>query len=223
MKRSDSRGGNKEINERLLGAKKEKIFSVSDIVLLVLIVVLLLFSVVQRVWLSPVLISGHSMNRTIDDGDWLLMDKLKKPTYGDVVVIEISGETNYIKRVIGLPGETLFMKDNVVYRKKAGDGEKFEKVDEPYAYYSKPDSKLSFPAVTVEEGKIFFLGDNRCDSRDSRAIGQKSFETVVGVVPEWAIRSRKTLSSYYGTVVKIDNFILSLFGKKQNTGGLLSD
>ena len=135
MKRSDSRGGNKEINERLLGAKKEKIFSVSDIVLLVLIVVLLLFSVVQRVWLSPVLISGHSMNRTIDDGDWLLMDKLKKPTYGDVVVIEISGETNYIKRVIGLPGDTLFMKDNVVYRKKAGDGEKFEKVDEPYAYY----------------------------------------------------------------------------------------
>lgn len=223
MKRSDSRGGNKEINERLLGAKKEKIFSVSDIVLLVLIVVLLLFSVVQRVWLSPVLISGHSMNRTIDDGDWLLMDKLKKPTYGDVVVIEISGETNYIKRVIGLPGDTLFMKDNVVYRKKAGDGEKFEKVDEPYAYYSKPDSKLSFSAVTVEEGKIFFLGDNRCDSRDSRAIGQKSFETVVGVVPEWAIRSRKTLSSYYGTVVKIDNFILSLFGKKQNTGGLLSD
>ncbi len=219
MKISDCDTGEMEINERLLGAKKEKIFSVSDIILLVLIIVLLSFSLVQRYWLSPVLISGNSMNRTIDDGDWLLMNKLKKPTYGDVVVIEISGETNYIKRVIGLPGDTLFMKDNVVYRKKAGENEKFEKVDEPYAYYSDPKARLSFSAVTVGEGMIFFLGDNRCDSRDSRAIGQKSFEDVVGVVPEWAIGSRKSLSAYYGTVVKIDNFILSLFGVKQSTGG----
>ncbi len=220
MKISDCRAVEPEISQRLLGAKKEKIFSVSDIILLVLIVVLFSFSLIQRFWLSPVLISGNSMNQTIDDGDWLLMNKLKKPTYGDVVVIEISGETNYIKRVIGLPGDTLFMSDNVVYRKKSGDGENFERVDEPYAYYSDPKAKLSFPTVTVEEGKIFFLGDNRCDSRDSRAIGQKSFEDVIGVVPEWAIKSRKSLSAYYGTVVKIDNFILSLFGiSDKNAGG----
>ncbi len=220
MKISDSCREEIEINERLLGAKKEKIFSVSDIILLVLIIVLLSFSLIQRVWLSPVLISGNSMNRTIDDGDWLVMNKFTKPTYGDVVVIEISGETNYIKRVIGLPGDTLFMSDNVIYRKKAGKGDKFEKVDEPYAYYSDPNAKLSFPTVTVAEGKIFFLGDNRCDSRDSRTIGQKNFKDVVGVVPNWAINSRKSLSAYYGTVVKIDNFILSLFGLKQNTGGI---
>ena len=109
---------NFKINDRLIGAPKEKVFSFGDVVLIALIVVMLVFSVAQRVWISPVNIDGNSMNKTIDDGDWLVMNKLARPDYGDVVVIGITGETNYIKRVIGLPGDTICINDDVVYRKK---------------------------------------------------------------------------------------------------------
>lgn len=199
-----------DLKSRLLGAKKEKQFGFVDVVFIVLIAVILCFSIVQRYWLTPVEISGRSMNRTIDDGDWLLMNKFAKPTYGDVVIIEISGETNYIKRVIGMEGDALYMQDGVVYRKKAGETA-FTALDEPYAYYSRDKKDMNMPVVIVKEGCIFFLGDNRCDSRDSRQIGAKSVNDVLGVVPDWVIENRKSITSYYTAVLKVDNFILSLF------------
>lgn len=200
-----------ETEKLLLGAEKEKMFSVTDIILIAVIVLVLCFSIVQRVWISPVNISGDSMNRTIDDNDWLLMDKFASPDFGDVVVIEITGETNYIKRVIGLPGDELFMEDGVVYRRKNGE-ENFSALDEPYAYYSRSKKGMNFGPVKVGEGKIFVLGDNRCDSRDSRQIGAKNISDVLGVVPEWSIKNKKTITAYYSAVLKADNFILNLFG-----------
>ncbi len=219
MEKSETDVTKFNIDERLLGAPKEKPFGTIDIVLSVIIVLLLVFSVVQRVWISPVNISGSSMNATIDDGDWLLMDKFAKPDYGDVVVIEISGETNYIKRVIGLSGDTICIKDDVVYRKKAGESD-FKPLDEPYAYYSRPKKNEDFPSVVVPEGQIFVLGDNRYDSKDSRSpdIKTRDVSAVLGVVPEWAIKSKKTTTAYYNAVVKIDNFILGLFGIKTENG-----
>lgn len=205
------------LKSRLLGAKKEKSFGVVDIIFIVLIAVILCFSLVQRYWLTPVEIYGKSMNQTIDDGDWLLMNKFAKPTYGDVVIIEISGETNYIKRVIGMEGDTLYMQDGVVYRKKAGET-MFSALDEPYAYYSKGKKSMNMDVVVVKENCIFFLGDNRCDSRDSRQIGTKSLNDVLGVVPEWVIKDRKAITAYYKTVLKVDNFILSLFNPKSCGG-----
>ena len=206
-----------DLKSRLLGAKKEKQFGVIDIVFIVLIVVILCFSLVQRYWFTPVEIYGNSMNQTIDNGDWLLMDKFDKPTYGDVVIIGISGETNYIKRVIGMGGDTIYMEDGVVYRKKAGET-MFSALDEPYAYYSRDKKGMNMSVVEVKENCIFFMGDNRCDSRDSRQIGTKSLNDVLGVVPDWVIKHRKAVTSYYDTVLKVDNFILSLFNLKSCGG-----
>lgn len=201
----------RETERLLLGEEKEKAFSVIDIVLIAVIVLILCFSIVQRVWISPVNISGDSMNQTIDDNDWLLMDKFASPEFGDVVIIEISGETNYIKRVIGLPGDELYMEDGIVFRRKNGE-EKFSALDEPYAYYSRSKRGMNFGRVKVEEGKIFVLGDNRCDSRDSRQIGTKNISDVLGVVPDWSIKNKKAITAYYSSVLKADNFILNLFG-----------
>ncbi|MCI6733509.1 MAG: signal peptidase I [Clostridia bacterium] len=208
-----------KINDRLIGAPKEKVFSFADVVLIVLIVVMLAFSVVQRVWISPVNIDGNSMNKTIDDGDWLVMNKLAKPDYGDVVVIEISGKINYIKRVIGLPGDTIYINDDVVYRKKKGETD-FTPLDEPYAYYSSAKKSEKYAAVVIPEGKIFVLGDNRYESKDSRSpdIGTRNVSAVIGVVPDWAIKRKSSITSYYNTVMKIDNFILGLFGAKADNG-----
>ena len=206
-----------DLKSRLLGAKKEKSFGVIDIVFIVLIAVILCFSLVQRYWLTPVEIYGNSMNQTIYDEDWLLMNKFAKPTYGDVVIIEINGETNYIKRVIGMEGDTLYMQDGIVYRKKAGETT-FSALDEPYAYYSGDKKGMNMPEVVVKENCIFFMGDNRCDSRDSRQIGTRSLNDVLGVVPDWVIKDRKAITAYYKTVLKVDNFILSLFNPKSCGG-----
>ena len=180
---------------------------------------MLVFSVAQRVWISPVNIDGNSMNKTIDDGDWLVMNKLAKPDYGDVVVIGITGETNYIKRVIGLPGDTICIDDDVVYRKRKGETE-FTPLDEPYAYYSTAKKHEKYAATIVPEGKIFVLGDNRYESKDSRSpdVGTRDITAVIGVVPEWAIKRKSNITSYYNVVMKIDNFILGLFGAKADNG-----
>ena len=210
---------NFKINDRLIGAPKEKVFSFGDVLLIALIVVMLVFSVAQRVWISPVNIDGNSMNKTIDDGDWLVMNKLAKPDYGDVVVIGITGETNYIKRVIGLPGDTICINDDVVYRKKKGETE-FTPLDEPYAYYSTAKKHEKYAATIVPEGKIFVLGDNRYESKDSRSpdVGTRDITAVIGVVPEWAIKRKSNITSYYNVVMKIDDFILGLFGAKADNG-----
>lgn len=208
-----------KINDRLIGASKEKVFSFGDVLLIALIVVMLVFSVAQRVWISPVNIDGNSMNKTIDDGDWLVMNKLAKPDYGDVVVIEISGKINYIKRVIGLPGDTIYINDDVVYRKRKGETD-FTPLDEPYAYYSTAKKHEKYAATIVPEGKIFVLGDNRYESKDSRSpdVGTRDITAVIGVVPEWAIKRKSNITSYYNVVMKIDNFILGLFGAKADNG-----
>lgn len=197
--------------ESLIGNGKDKGFSMLDVILIVIIVLTLGSTLIQRVWLSPVFISGDSMNQTIDDADWLFVDKLSSPTYGDVIVIEITGETNYIKRVIAMSGDTVYMRDGVVYLKKEGEVD-FHALDEPYAYYAERKTGMDFAPVTVEKNKVFVLGDNRCYSRDSRQIGSRSLNDVIGVVPSWSIKYKKFVTSYYRMVVKIDNFILSVFG-----------
>ena len=218
MENDIKRNENFKINDRLIGAPKEKVFSFGDVLLIALIVVMLVFSVAQRVWISPVNIDGNSMNKTID-GDWLVMNKLTKPDYGDVVVIEISGKINYIKRVIGLPGDTIYINDDVVYRKKKGETD-FTPLDEPYAYYSTAKKHEKYAATIVPEGKIFVLGDNRYESKDSRSpdVGTRDITAVIGVVPEWAIKRKSNITSYYNVVMKIDNFILGLFGAKADNG-----
>ncbi len=219
MENGIKRTDNFVIDERLIGAPKEKFFSFADIALIALIVAMLAFSIVQRVWILPVNIDGNSMNMTIDDGDWLLMDKFAEPDYGDVVVIEITGETNYIKRVIALSGDAIYISDDVVYRKKKGETD-FTPLSEPYAYYSSAKKHENFPTTVVPEGKIFVMGDNRYESKDSRSpdIGTRDITSVIGVVPEWAIKRKSSITSYYNAVMKIDNFILGLFGAKAGNG-----
>lgn len=128
---------------------------------------------------EPVLVSGHSMDKTLADGQRLFEYKLgyhfKKPKRGDIVVIEIKPgeggiiglpdptEENYIKRVIGLPGEEVDIKDGAVYING-------QKLDEPYAVDKTVPKSVKLP-VKLGENQIFVLGDNRERSTDSRMLG----------------------------------------------------
>ncbi|UJF34455.1 signal peptidase I [Paenibacillus hexagrammi] len=104
-----------------------------------------------------------SMLPTIQLQDELIVEKMKPLTdfaFGDIVVFwpPIEGNKDrYVKRLIGLPGDTIEIKDGALYRNG-------EKVDEPYV---KDPMKYTFTKVTVPAGNYFFLGDNRNDSYDS--------------------------------------------------------
>ena len=112
-------------------------------------------------------VSGSSMYDTLEDKDQLLVEKLSyrfgDPKRFDVVVfLEDPKEDKYfIKRIIGLPGETVQIKNGVIYI----DG---EAIEEDYGYETIKRPGRAANPVTLGEDEYFVLGDNRNNSTDSR-------------------------------------------------------
>lgn len=112
-------------------------------------------------------VSGHSMEATLHDGDNLIVDKLsyrfQDPKRFEIIVFPYRHKENtyYIKRIIGLPGETVQVKDGYVYI----DG---EKLDENYGLEVMEDAGIAAEPIELGEDEYFVLGDNRNHSSDSR-------------------------------------------------------
>jgi signal peptidase I len=129
-------------------------------------------------------IPSESMVPTLEVGDRVLVNKLSYDAHdlhrGDVIVFERppglpSGPNDpkdLIKRVIGLPGDTVMTKDGSVYI----DGQRLE---EPYVPSTSPSYNLDDP-VTIPEGQVWVMGDNRTNSEDSRAFGPIDTDTIIG-------------------------------------------
>ena len=169
-------------------------------VLITLIVLILTLFAVFNVWVTRncfvVEVSGTSMLNTVEDGDLLYVKKNTAPQRGDIVIISVkeyrdneefdfTGEF-IIKRLIATAGDTVRCQDGVVSVKYANEGE-FTVLTEPYIRGKTPDLKEE---IFVEEGQIFFLGDNREVSYDSTEIGCLKASDIVGVVPEWSLKIR---------------------------------
>ncbi|MEG0472553.1 MAG: signal peptidase I [Solibacillus sp.] len=140
---------------------------------------------------TPIVVNGESMMPTYEDGDRVVVNIIGKQISGlehfDVIVFHATEEENYIKRVIGLPGDHVAYKDDMLYI----NGISF---DEPYldAYKAQlmgygtltQDFTLEELAnvSTIPEGYVFVLGDNRIPSKDSRhpEVGLVSLDTVMG-------------------------------------------
>ena len=126
-------------------------------------------------------IPSLSMFPTLDKGDRVLVNKLSYDLHdvhrGDMVVFdrpEGSPESDIkelIKRVIGLPGETIEARDGVVFI----DG---DRLDEPYLQDGIRTDNL--PPTEIPEGRVFVMGDNRTGSADSRVFGPLDEDTIVG-------------------------------------------
>ena len=142
------------------------------------------FKIPSGSMLDTLLIGDHLLVSKIHYGvkipflnKWLLSFDEPKP--GDIVVFEFPKDTSkdYIKRVIGGPGDTLEIRDKVVYRNG-------KKLDEPYVQHTDPKimhtPRDNMPAITVPEGHYFCMGDNRDESFDSRFWGFVDKGKIVG-------------------------------------------
>lgn len=195
--------------------RSDIIFGVLMSIALLIIAVLVFIS---NFVLVKVYIKGRSMYPTLKDGDVVVLSTYRAPEYGDIIVI--SGEkTNgdwLIKRAIAFEGDTVKIEGGYVYLKKEGATE-FTKLDEPYlvnkgiTYYPTVNNSHDIlPAVfCVGENEIFYLGDNRTDSSDSRSgFGNCTSDQVVGVVSDFAMRT-KGINTFFTNVA---SYINGIFG-----------
>jgi signal peptidase I len=124
---------------------------------------------------ARVRVDGFSMRPTLQDGEYILVNKLAyklgEPQRGDIVVFKfpVNPEEDLIKRIIGLPGDTISVQGGVLSINGIV-------VDEPYIN-APPAYNGSW---VVEAGDLFVLGDNRNDSRDSHQWGLLPIENVIG-------------------------------------------
>jgi signal peptidase I len=124
---------------------------------------------------ARVRVDGFSMNPTLQNGEYILVNRLSyktgQPARGDIIVFRLPGDEtqDLIKRVIGLPGDTVQIRDGIVTINGA-------KLEEPYI----AQNPLYFGEWTVPEDNLFVLGDNRNDSRDSHQWGLLPLENVIG-------------------------------------------
>lgn len=131
-----------------------------------------------------------SMENTLLVGDYLIVNKfiygakvpfldvrlpaIRPPERGDIIVFKSpTQKKDFIKRCVATPGETVALKDNVVYI----NGEPLE---ESYTHFEGRPHKANFGPVTVPEGYVFVLGDNRNNSQDSRYWGMLDIELIKG-------------------------------------------
>lgn len=120
---------------------------------------------------------GPSMQPNLYRGDRVMMEKISYrfhlPRRGDVVVVEQPGsEISLVKRVVALPGEVVKVRGGHVFINGA-------KIEEPWvANFGGPN----YPPTLVPSDHVFILGDNRPNSRDSRAIGPVPLDTIKGHV-----------------------------------------
>lgn len=178
----------KRINESTKGY-----FKFLVIVLIIGIVFLFRKNVYERV-----IVNGHSMEPNFYDCDICLSDKnYKSIDRYDVVVAKINNET-IIKRVIGLPGDQIRIKDGTVYIND-------EKIDRTYDYLTYPDGTKDYQRIDSDSGdefellidgnkvtkeatfscdkdEYFLMGDNRQHSADCRVIGPVKSEDITGKI-----------------------------------------
>ena len=161
----------------------------------ILIVALVLAMIIRAFCVQAFKIPSGSMLETLQIGDYLLVTRFNydikvpftdisivrtgDPQHGDIIVFRYpkNPDQNYIKRIIGIPGDTIEIREKQVFRNGKA-------ITEPYTRFSRPWSRIdgidNVSRITVPEGNFFAMGDNRDDSSDSRDWGFVPRDNIQG-------------------------------------------
>ena len=156
------------------------IWEVTKIVVIALVIVV----PIRYFLFQPFLVRGQSMEPNFENNDYLIIDeisyRLRQPQRGEVVVFKNpqNQSQRFIKRIIGLPGETIKFRDGKVL---ISNGEKEFILDESsyLPSFSQTEPKL-FESISLKKDEYFVLGDNRRNSSDSRVFGPLPRENIIG-------------------------------------------
>ncbi|MEW9676448.1 signal peptidase I [Lentibacillus sp. L22] len=146
--------------------------------------------VVRTYFFAPIIVDGPSMQPTLHNRDQMIVNKfvyrLHEPERFDIVVFHATEGKDFIKRVIGLPGEHVAVKDEVLYING-------KQIDEPFLKEQKENLQpgevltgdfqledLPGSYHTIPKGYLLVLGDNRNNSTDSRILGLIPEDRIVG-------------------------------------------
>lgn len=144
-----------------------------------LVIAIILAMVIKTFLFEPTRIKGTSMNMTLQDDDRVIVNKIglkfRALQRGDIIVMKFDEKHDYIKRVIGVPGENVQIIDGKVYING-------KVLDEPYIYGDFTESINGFE-WKLKEDEYFVMGDNRKPggSTDSRVFGPVNINRIKGV------------------------------------------
>ncbi|HEU5141084.1 MAG TPA: signal peptidase I [Bacillales bacterium] len=163
--------------------------AVLDWVKAIVIAVVIVF-VIQNFFFANYVVHGQSMLPTIHDGNRVIVNKidydLSKPERFELIVFHYSESEDFIKRVIGLPGDSLHYENDVLYINGEPMKEPYLKPFKEQLVSGKLTQDFTLKEKTgkkvVPKGKVFVLGDNRRRSYDSRYFGFVSMDDIVGKV-----------------------------------------
>jgi signal peptidase I len=162
----------------ILGSIGTFIYSFIETVVIALVIAVVLYLFIM----TPHEVLGNSMHPTYKNGEYLMANKLTykfgEPRRGDVIIFKYSDTQDFIKRIIGIPGDSIMIKDGKVYVNGNQLNENSYLKDTVYT--SGGDYLAEGESLTLSEDEYFMLGDNRPHSSDSRTFGPISKDRIKG-------------------------------------------
>lgn len=162
----------------ILGSVGSFIYSFVETVVIALVIAVVLYLFIM----TPHEVLGNSMHPTYKNGEYLMANKLlyrfTEPQRGDVIIFKYSDTQDFIKRIIGIPGDSVSIKDGKIFINGTLLDESNYLADTVYT--SGGDAIAEGQTITVGEDEYFVCGDNRPHSSDSRTFGPISKDKIKG-------------------------------------------
>lgn len=180
---------NMEETLKLVGTKKKPLWKRIILPIFKVVAVILICTFIIRGFLfTNYIVYGESMMPTIHDGERIIVNKIgyeiNEPNRFDLIIFHATEDSDYIKRVIGLPGDELYYDEDILYINGVPHEEEFLNIHKKNHNNGLFTEDFGLHEMTgevkVPAGFVFVLGDNRQNSVDSRHIGLVPIDEIVG-------------------------------------------